>query len=68
MQRARLYNMMCDDLVMNAIATAATGMGPVKLEKKVWPNVLMRLPAADGVSTVWGGGCTFFNVTETHWS
>lgn len=40
----------CDDLVMNAIAGAASGVGPVKMEKRVWPNVLMGLPAPEGVS------------------
>ena len=41
----------CDDLVVNAIVSAATGVGPVVVESKTWPNVLMRLPSADGVST-----------------
>ena len=31
---------------------AATGKGIVKVEKKIWPHVLMRLPAPEGVSTV----------------
>lgn len=49
----------CDDLVMNAIASAATGVGPVKVENKMWPNVRMGLPAPEGVSGKsgwWGPG------------
>ena len=41
----------CDDLVMNAVATAASGMGPVQLRHNVWPHVRMRLPAPGGVSS-----------------
>ena len=41
----------CDDLVMNAVATAASGVGPVQLRHNVWPHVRMRLPAPGGVSS-----------------
>ena len=40
----------CDDLVMNAIAAAATGKGPVKLRHNIWPHVRAKLPAPGGVS------------------
>ena len=42
----------CDDLVMNAVATAASGVGPVQLRHNVWPHVRMRLPAPGGVSSM----------------
>ena len=42
----------CDDLVMNAVATAASGVGPVQLRHNVWPHVRMRLPAPGGVSSI----------------
>tara|TARA_B110000240_G_scaffold194853_1_gene243241 strand:+ start:387 stop:1271 length:885 start_codon:yes stop_codon:yes gene_type:complete len=41
----------CDDLVMNAVATAASGVGPVQLRHNIWPHVRMRLPAPGGVSS-----------------
>ena len=41
----------CDDLVMNAVATAASGSGPVQLRHNVWPHVRMRLPAPGVVSS-----------------
>ena len=42
----------CDDLVMNAVATAASGVGPVQLRHNVWPHVRIRLPAPGGVSSI----------------
>jgi hypothetical protein len=41
----------CDDLVMNAVATAASGMGPVQLRHNIWPHVRTRLPAPGDVSS-----------------
>ena len=41
----------CDDLVINALATKASGMGPVQLRHNIWPHVRMRLPAPGGVSS-----------------
>ena len=41
----------CDDLVMNALATTASGIGPVQLRHNIWPHVRMRLPAPGGVSS-----------------
>ena len=41
----------CDDLMMNAVATAASGVGPVQLRHNVWPHVRIRLPAPGGVSS-----------------
>ena len=42
----------CDDLVMNAVATASSGVGPVQLRHNVWPHVRIRLPAPGGVSSI----------------
>jgi hypothetical protein len=41
----------CDDLVVNALAMTASGMGPVQLRHNIWPHVRTRLPAPGGVSS-----------------
>jgi len=40
----------CDDLVAHALVTNRSGSGVVWLEKNLWPNVRISLPAPEGVS------------------